>query len=233
MGRARRRRALPAPLLVRRLDQPRRPQHERLHGHVELASRQRPDPKRGGEPGSGRALRERGRPGRGRGAAAGGLQGPLGCRDRRAAPGVVPDRRPRARAAGLPGSLPRRARGVAYDARPGARRRRRSRLDRRGRGDPRPASDHRRSRGSDRNRRPGGRPDPRRRRPDRRSALRRARHGTERVPAPEDARVGAPLAHARRLRPRRVARARSPTRSPRDRRGLDRRRTRRASPPRG
>ena len=82
----------------------------------------------------------------------------------------------------------------------------------------RPASDHHRGRGPDRDRRPGRRPDPRRRRPDRRPALRRARHGAERVPAPEDARLGTPPPHARRIRPRRLARPRSPTRRPRDRR---------------
>ena len=84
LGRPRRRRALPAPRVVRGLDQPRRAEHERVHGHVEHAARQPRDPERGGQPRGRRALRERRRAGRGRGAAAGGLQGPLRRRRPRA-----------------------------------------------------------------------------------------------------------------------------------------------------
>ena len=157
---ARGRRPPAAPLVVRDLDQPGRAEHGGVHGHVELAPRRPGDPQRRREPGSRRALRERGRASRGREAAALRFPGPLGSCDRRAAPGLVPDRRPRARATGFSAALQGDARADARDARAGPRGRRRSRLDVERRGDARPARDHRGGRRPDRHRQPGRRQDP-------------------------------------------------------------------------
>ena len=234
LGPPRPRGSAPAPLVVRGLDQPRRAQHRRVHRHVELAPRQRRDPQRRREPRGRRAVRERRRPGGGREAAPGGLQGPVGRRDRRPAAGVVPDRRPRARAAGLPGALQGGARGVAHDARAGARGRRRPGLDRRGRGDLDLRRDHHRGRPTESGsatRSSTGFPadagqivDP---------PFRRARHGAERLPAAEDARLGAAPPDARRVRARGLALARPSPGDTRNRLGRRRRRaprSRRRSP---
>ena len=110
LGRARRRRPAAAPLVVRRLDQPRRAEHGVFARHEQHAPRRPGDPQRRGEPGSRRALRERRRAGGGRGSQlpSHSITRASRARDRRAAPGLVPDRRPRARAAGVPAASSRR-----------------------------------------------------------------------------------------------------------------------------
>ena len=219
LDRARRRGPPAAPLVVRRLDQPRRAQHGRLHGHEQLAPRRRP---RSAAPSrtapstsSSRTSTSRPRSRQQLPADYQGLSGAATAGLRQASYQIVD------RALEQPAfqELFRVALEESHTTLVQVLEGGGDRVSTRGRrGDARPARDHPRGRRPHRDRRPGRGQDPGRRGPDRGPPLGRARHRAERVPAPEDARLGAPAADARGVRARRLARPRPAPRRPRDRR---------------